>query len=61
MLRSALAQVGARLMDAVDPALVDRATDALSTIDGVRGSASCGCAGSATGCAPKPTSRLSLA
>src|SRR5215212_1102098 len=37
VLRSALAQVGARLMDAVDPALVDRATEALSTIDGVQG------------------------
>jgi len=37
VLRSALAQVGARLMDAVDPALVDRATKALSTTDGVRG------------------------
>ena len=37
VLRSALAQVGARLMDAVDPALVDRATDALRTTEGVKG------------------------
>ena len=37
VLRSALSQVGARLMDAVDPALVDRATKALSTTDGVKG------------------------
>ncbi|WP_327443993.1 cation diffusion facilitator family transporter [Pedococcus sp.] len=32
-LRSAVIQVGARLMDAVDPQLVDRATEALSTVD----------------------------
>ena len=32
-LRSAVTQVGARLMDAVDPALVDRATEALTTVD----------------------------
>ncbi|MGZ4518254.1 MAG: cation diffusion facilitator family transporter [Mycobacteriaceae bacterium] len=32
-LRSAVVQVGARLMDAVDPHLVDRATEALSTVD----------------------------
>jgi cation diffusion facilitator family transporter len=37
VLRSALAQVGARLMDAVDPALVDRATDALRATEGVKG------------------------
>jgi cation diffusion facilitator family transporter len=37
VLRSALAQVGARLMDAVDPRLVDRATDALRTTEGVKG------------------------
>lgn len=35
VLRSALAQVGARLMDAVDPALVDRATLTLVATPGV--------------------------
>lgn len=35
VLRSALAQVGARLMDAVDPGLVDRAIGAVSTVAGV--------------------------
>ena len=37
VLRSAVAQVGARLLDAVDPTLVDRATDALNATDGVQG------------------------
>jgi cation diffusion facilitator family transporter len=37
VLRSALTQVGARLMDAVDPALVDAATAAVARVDGVRG------------------------
>jgi cation diffusion facilitator family transporter len=37
VLRSAVAQVGARLMDAVDPALVDQATRAIETVDGVHG------------------------
>src|SRR5512132_381611 len=36
VLRSAVTQVGARLMDAVDPALVDQATKALVTMDGVK-------------------------
>jgi cation diffusion facilitator family transporter len=36
VLRSAVSQVGARLMDAVDPALVDRATEALLIVDGVK-------------------------
>lgn len=36
VLRSALAQVGARLMDAVDPELVRAARTAISTVDGVR-------------------------
>jgi cation diffusion facilitator family transporter len=35
VLRSAVAQVGARLMDAVDPHLVDQATAAIATIPGV--------------------------
>ena len=35
VLRSAIGQVGARLMDAVDPDLVDQATHAVSTVDGV--------------------------
>lgn len=34
-LRSAVLQVGARLMDAVDPQLVDRATEALTTVDDI--------------------------
>jgi cation diffusion facilitator family transporter len=35
VLRSAVGQVGARLMDAVDPDLVDQATNAIKTVDGV--------------------------
>ncbi|HVA09077.1 MAG TPA: cation diffusion facilitator family transporter [Acidimicrobiales bacterium] len=35
VLRSAIRQVGARLMDAVDPALVDQATDAVTSVTGV--------------------------
>jgi cation diffusion facilitator family transporter len=35
VLRSAVRQVGARLMDAVDPGLVDQASHAISTVDGV--------------------------
>ena len=35
VLRSACAQVGARLMDAVDPALVDQAISAVQSVDGV--------------------------
>ena len=37
VLRSAVRQVGARLMDAVDPALVDHAADAIATVEGVIG------------------------
>ena len=36
VLRSAVAQVGARLMDAVDPHLVEQATAALADVDGIR-------------------------
>jgi len=36
VLRSAVGQVGSRLMDAVDPALIARARTALSTVDGLR-------------------------
>jgi cation diffusion facilitator family transporter len=36
VLRSAVRQVGARLMDAVDPVLVDQATAAVSSVTGVR-------------------------
>ncbi len=35
VLRSAVRQVGARLMDAVDPDLVDQATAAIATVEGV--------------------------
>ena len=35
VLRSAIARVGARLMDAVDPDLVDQATAAITTVDGI--------------------------
>ncbi len=35
VLRSALRQVGARLMDAVDPALVDQATAAVTSVTGI--------------------------
>jgi cation diffusion facilitator family transporter len=37
VLRSALRQVGARLMDAVEPELVDQATAAISSVEGVDG------------------------
>ena len=37
VLRSAVRQVGARLMDAVDPALVDQATAAVASVKGVEG------------------------
>jgi len=36
VLRSAARQVGARLMDAVDPALVDQATAAVTSVTGIR-------------------------
>jgi cation diffusion facilitator family transporter len=36
VLRSAVKQVGARLMDAVDPSLVDQATAAVASVKGVR-------------------------
>jgi cation diffusion facilitator family transporter len=36
VLRSAVRQVGARLMDAVDPALVDQATAAVTSVAGVK-------------------------
>jgi divalent metal cation (Fe/Co/Zn/Cd) transporter len=34
VLRSAVRQVGARLMDAVDPELVDQASEAIRSVDG---------------------------
>ncbi len=37
VLRSAVRQVGARLMDAVDPALVDQATAAVVSVGGIQG------------------------
>jgi cation diffusion facilitator family transporter len=37
VMRSAVRQVGARLMDAVDPHLVDQATAALASVEGVAG------------------------
>lgn len=37
VLRSAIRQVGARLMDAVDPALVDQATAAVTSVTGISG------------------------
>ena len=36
VLRSAVTQVGARLMDAVDPELVDQAAAAIASVDGIR-------------------------
>lgn len=35
VLRSAIRQIGARLMDAVDPDLVDQATAAIRNVDGI--------------------------
>lgn len=37
VLRSALSQVGARLMDAVDPQLADQAADAIRSVEGIEG------------------------
>jgi divalent metal cation (Fe/Co/Zn/Cd) transporter len=37
VLRSAVRQVGARLMDAVDPGLVDEASAAVRTVEGIIG------------------------
>jgi cation diffusion facilitator family transporter len=37
VLRSAVRQVGARLMDAVDPELVDQATAAVTSVTGIKG------------------------
>ncbi len=37
VLRSAIRQVGARLMDAVDPEIVDQATAAIGTVEGISG------------------------
>jgi cation diffusion facilitator family transporter len=36
VLRSAVVQVGARLMDAVDPVLVDTATEAIESVEGIQ-------------------------
>jgi cation diffusion facilitator family transporter len=36
VLRSAVKQVGARLMDAIDPTIVDQATTAITSVEGVR-------------------------
>jgi cation diffusion facilitator family transporter len=36
VLRSAVKQVGARLMDAIDPIIVDQATTAITSVEGVR-------------------------
>jgi cation diffusion facilitator family transporter len=36
VLRSAVKQVGVRLMDAVDPTIIDRATTAITSVEGVR-------------------------
>jgi divalent metal cation (Fe/Co/Zn/Cd) transporter len=59
VLRSAVTQVGARLMDAVDPALVDQATKKPSPPSKAsRRSGSCASAGLGTGFGPKPTLRL---
>lgn len=57
VLRDAAREVFRRVMDAVDPALVDAAESALREVPGVRGWGSCGCAGSGTGCAPRSRSR----
>src|SRR5829696_3572341 len=61
VLRSSLSQVGGRLMDAVDPALIDRATEALSTIDGVEEVRELRLRWIGTGCGPSLTSPPTLA
>ncbi|KDN85388.1 cation diffusion facilitator family transporter [Kitasatospora cheerisanensis KCTC 2395] len=53
VLRGAVREVGRRLMDAVDPALVDAAERELAAVDGCAGSVRCGCAGSGTRCGPR--------
>lgn len=53
VLRDAAREVFRRVMDAVDPALTERAEQALREVPGVRRWPSCGCAGSGTGCAPR--------
>jgi len=56
VLRSAISQVGARLMDAVDPELVEQATAAIGTVKGIHAVRDLGSAGSDTPCAPRQTS-----
>ena len=56
VLRSAVKQVGARLMDAVDPHIVEQATAAFRQWTAFARSESCASVGSATRCGPKPTS-----
>jgi len=53
VLRDAAREVFRRMMDAVDPALVDRPSGPCGTSRASGRSASCGCAGSGTGCAPR--------
>ena len=54
VLRSAARQVGARLMDAVDPDLVDRRWTRSARWTASTASATCVSGGSGTPCAPKP-------
>lgn len=53
VLRDAAREVFRRLMDAVEPELVDRAEQALRQVPGCATWANCGCGGSGTGCAPR--------
>ena len=53
VLRDAAREVFRRLMDAVDPGLVDRAERPCAAFPASAASAGCGCAGSGTGCAPR--------
>lgn len=52
VLRDVAREVFRRILDAVDPALVDRAEHAVRAVRGSGRWASCGCAGSDTGCVP---------
>ena len=56
VLRGAARDIYRRLMDAVDPDLVDAAEAALREVPGVGASTASDCAGSGTGCAPRPSS-----
>jgi hypothetical protein len=60
VLRSAVRQVGTRLMDAVDPDLVDQAAAAVTSVEGIDDVRELRIRWIGTPCAPKPTSPSTL-